>query len=224
MGADLGFTYIFQDHEDGYKLKLGAALLDLGYLKFDKNAQAHRLSLDSTVTVQLDAYDQFDLPHDLDAVIRTFSENSLNDSSATYEGSSFHMALPAALSLQADYGVTAHFYVNALYSQRLPNFNIAARRGNMLAVTPRWQHRWFSVSAPVSVYNWSRVHVGLAARLGWLVIGSDNISGVFFKENYSGADFYFAIKINPFSIGNRSEDGGGKRRLGGNGKVKCYTF
>ena len=66
----------------------------------------------------------------------------LADSLATFEGNSFRMALPAALSLQADYGVTEHFYVNALLMQRLPNFNKAPRRGNLLAVTPRWQHRW----------------------------------------------------------------------------------
>ncbi|MBK9018381.1 MAG: hypothetical protein IPM82_32460 [Saprospiraceae bacterium] len=179
LGADLGFTWISQDHEDGYRLKLGASLLDLGYLKFNKNAQAHHLQLDSTVTVELDDYDNFDLPNDLETVIRTFSENSLNDSLSTYEGSSFRMALPAALSLQADYGVTEHIYVNALYTQRLPTFSIGPRRSNLLAVTPRWQHRWLSVSAPISVYNWSRVHVGLAARLGWLVIGSDDLAGVF---------------------------------------------
>ena len=223
LGADLGFSWVLQDHEEGYKLKLGASLLDLGYLNFSKNAQAHHLQLDSTVAIQLDDFAQFDLTNDIEPLLRTFSENSLGDSMATLESSSFRMALPAALSLQADYGVTEHFYVNALYTQRLPAFKDGPRRGNLLALTPRWQHRWLSVSTPVSVYNWSRVHIGLAARLGWLVIGSDDVSGIFHKENFTGADFYFAIKVNPFDIGG-GERGSGKRRFGKKGQVKCYTF
>ncbi len=225
IGADLGFTYIFQEHEEGYKLKLGASLLDLGRIHFNNDAQYHRLQLDTTVTVDIDDYSQYASIEDLQAMVQTFSENSLKDPLATYKGNSFKMALPAALSLQADYGISEQFYVNALLVQRLPTFHLTARRGNLLAITPRWQHRWFSASVPVSVYNWSRVHVGMAARLGWLVIGSDDVLGVFSNKNLTGADFYFALKINPFEIGGGSgERGGGKRRFGRRGKVKCYTF
>ncbi len=224
LGADLGFAYIFQDHEeDWYKLKLGASLLDVGRLKFNKNAQAHRLQLDSTVTVHLDDYDKFDLPKDIETVIRTLSENALADSLATYEANNFKVALPTAMSLQADFGFTENIYVNALLVQRLPTVTVNAQRGSLLAVTPRWQHRWFSVSAPLSVYNWSRMHVGLAARLGWLVIGSDDLAGVFANKNYTGADFYFALKVNPFEIGGGRERGSGRPRLG-RSRVKCYTF
>lgn len=224
LGADLGFTWILQDHEAGYRLKLGASLLDLGQINFNRNAQAHRFQVDSTVTVQLDDYNDFTLPQDLDFVIKTFSEKSLGDSLATLESNSFRMALPAALSLQADYGVTEFFYVNALYMQRLPTFNIGPKRGNLLAVTPRWQHRWYSVSMPVSVYNWSKVHVGLAARLGWLVIGSDDLGGVFINQNFTGADFYFAVKVNPFELGGGDGSGPPWKRSRRGGKVKCYLF
>lgn len=225
LGLDLGFSYIFQDHEEGYRLKLAASLLDLGYLQFNKNAQAHSIRLDTVTTLQLDDYENLDPWADRETLLRTFSQNTLGDSLASYDGDNFRMALPAALSLQADFGVTENFYVNALLMQRLPNLNHAPRRGNLLAVTPRWQHRWFSASVPVSVYNLSRVHVGLAARLGWLVIGSDDLGGLFANKNFTGADFYFALKVNPFEIGGGRERGGtGKRRYGGRGKVKCYTF
>jgi hypothetical protein len=225
LGADLGFTYIFQEHEEGYKLKLGASLLDLGRIHFNNDAQYHRLNVDTTVTVDVDDYDQYTSPEDLQAMVQTLSQNSLKDPLATYEGNSFKMALPATLSLQADYGISEHFYVGALLMQRLPASNPTAKRGNLLAITPRWQHRWFSASVPVSVYNWSRAHVGFAARLGWLVIGSDDVLGAFSNKNLTGADFYFALKINPFEIGSGGgERGGGRRRFGGRGKVKCYTF
>lgn len=222
LGIDLGFS--FQGNDS--KLKLGASLLDLGRIKFDNDAEAHRLDLDSTIVVDFDDYDQFDSQYDIEAIVDNFSQNSLNDPLATLEGNSFKMALPAALSLQADYGFTANLYLNALLLQRLPSLNPGPKRGNLLAVTPRWQHRWYSVSAPLSIYNWSQVHVGLAARLGWLVIGSDDLAGLFFDKNLTGADFYFALKVNPFEIGKvrKRERGNGKKRFGGKGDVKCYKF
>jgi hypothetical protein len=160
----------------------------------------------------------------LDDLIRQFSDDVLADSLASFESDAFRLALPAALSLSADYGVTEHFYVNALLVQRLPTFALTAKRGNLFALTPRWQHRWFSASAPVSVFNWDEIHLGLAARLGFLVVGSDNIGSIFSKGNFTGSDFYFAIKISPFDLGNSDGGGRGKRRFGRNGKVKCYDF
>ena len=198
--------------------------MDLGRIKFDNGAQAHRLDLDSTISIDIDDYEQFKSRDELEEIVHNFGQNSLNDPDASLDGTAFKMALPAALNLQADYGVTEQFYVNALLMQRLPTFHIGPKRGNLLAVTPRWQHRWFSASVPVSVYNWSRVHIGLAARLGWLVVGSDDIASLFFNKNLTGADLYIALKINPFEIRKRNESGFGKHQTGGRGKVKCYTF
>jgi hypothetical protein len=220
LGLDLGISY--QANES--KLKLSAALMDLGRIKFDNGAQAHRLDLDSTISIDFDDYEQFKSRDDLEEIVQNFGQNSLSDPDASLDGTAFKMALPAALNLQADYGVTEQFYVNALLMQRLPTFNIGPKRGNLLAVTPRWQHRWFSASVPVSVYNWSKLHVGFAARLGWLVIGSDDMASWFFNKNLTGADFYIALKVNPFEIRKRNEGGPGKHQYGRRGKVKCYAF
>ncbi|MCC6726944.1 MAG: hypothetical protein IT258_20755 [Saprospiraceae bacterium] len=220
LGLDLGISY----QAKGSKLKLSAALMDLGRIKFDNDAQAHRLDLDSTISIDLDDYGQFKSKDELEQIVNNFGKNSLSDPDATLDGTSFKMALPAALNLQADYAVTEQFYVNALLMQRLPSLQPGPKRGNLLAITPRWQHRWFSASLPVSVYNWSRVHVGFAARLGWLVIGSDNMASWFFNKNLTGTDFYIALKVNPFEIRKRNEGGPEKHQYGRRGKVKCYTF
>ncbi|MBK8568439.1 MAG: hypothetical protein IPN76_35320 [Saprospiraceae bacterium] len=220
LGLDLGISYQAKES----KLKLSASLMDLGRIKFDNEAQAHRLDLDSTISIDFDDYEQFKSRDDLEEIVQNFGQNSLSDPDASLDGTAFKMVLPTALNLQADYGVTEQFYVNALLMQRLPTFNIGPKRGNLLAVTPRWQHRWFSASVPVSVYNWSSVHVGLAARLGWLVIGSDDMASWFFNKNLTGADFYIALKVNPFNIGKGRASGLRKRHFGGKGKVKCYSF
>ncbi|MCC6726588.1 MAG: hypothetical protein IT258_18955 [Saprospiraceae bacterium] len=224
LGADFGFTYIFQDHEEGYKLKLGASLLDIGRLSFDRNAEAHKLQLDSTITIDFDKYDRFDPRSELQTVAQNFSTDALGDSVATYIGNSFKMALPATLSLQADYGLSEHFYLNGLLIQRLPSFQVGPKRGNLLALTPRWQHRWLSVSIPISIYNWNRPHLGFATRLGWFVLGSDDATGIFTNKNLSGTDFYFAVKINPVKIREGKHHKRTKHKGKQQGNVRCYRF
>ncbi|MCU0346256.1 MAG: DUF5723 family protein [Saprospiraceae bacterium] len=205
FGADLGFAYILQDHEEeGYKLKLGASLLDLGSIKFQNNTQVYQLSLDSAVTVDLEDYQQYNFPDDLDKAIADFSQDLLQTPILTNQGNSLRMSLPAALSLQADYGVSKNIYVNALLMQRLPSNGHTPKRDNLFALTPRWQNRWFTGSIPVSVTNWKKVQVGMAGRFGWLVIGTENIASAIFNGKFTGGDFYLAFKASPFKGKNKA--------------------
>jgi hypothetical protein len=103
--------------------------------------------------------------------------------------------------------------------QRLRPFRQAAERTNILAFTPRFETRWFAASLPLVLLNYDQVNIGLAFRLGFITLGSDNVLGLWSSKNLSGTDIYAAVKVNPFDLG-----------LGGNGKgkskkgVKCYDF
>ncbi len=198
IGADLGFSYILQDHEEGYKLKLGASLLDLGRINFQKNTQVYQLKVDTTVVVDLEHYKQYSYPDDLDKAIDDFSHELLQTQVKADEINSFSMSLPTAFSLQADYGFSENIYLNAILIQQLPNAGKSPVRRNIFAVTPRWQTKWFSASAPISLNDWRELKIGLAIRLSWLVIGTDDFPSMFINRKFTGGDFYFAIKINPF--------------------------
>lgn len=76
----------------------------------------------------------------------------------------------------------------------------ALRRPNTLAVVPRFEHRFGSVSVPVILNDWRSLRLGLAARLGPLVVGSDNLSSFTRKDRLTGLDFYIGLKINAFSL------------------------
>jgi hypothetical protein len=224
LALDLGFIQLFQESEDGYRLRLGASILDLGYLNFNKNAFAHRVETDSVATLNLNDYQKFDQADELDDLIRTFSQDAMGDSLASLSSNSFRMAMPAAVSIQADYSFTPNFYLNALALQRFYAGSTGVKRGSLLALTPRFEHRWLSVSLPVSVYNWQDVRLGLAARLGLLVVGSDNLLSWVGQGSYTGTDFYIALKLNPFDLGLNFGGGNGSRHHGRNKKVKCYDF
>ena len=82
---------------------------------------------------------------------------------------------------------------------------------------------------PFVLSDWQSLHVGAAARLGWLYIGSDNMGSFFTKDKLKGADIYIGLKINAFSFGfNRgnglTRESGNKRGRQQRNKIKCYEF
>lgn len=226
---DLAATALIdEDDNGGYRWRLSAALLDIGWASFT-TAEKHHIGIDAGATIGLDAYQKHaNQLMRLDEIARQFSYETMGDSLASLIGNKFLLALPASLSLQADYAVNERVFLNATLVQRIPTTLPSPQRGNILAVTPRLEHRWFSISAPVVLYNWRRIRLGLAARLGYLVVGSDHIGSLFGKKDYYGTDFYVALKFNPFALhlgwpgGNSSGYAGKKIRRGG--KVKCYQF
>ena len=114
--------------------------------------------------------------------------------------------------------IRENLYVNATLIQRTPIGTNTIERGNLFALTPRYESRWISAFLPVSIYNWQNFQIGTAIRLAFLTIGTENIGSFFGQKNLTGTDFYAAIRINPYKLG--WKNGGGKK-----GKaVKCYEF
>ncbi|HFA48470.1 MAG TPA: hypothetical protein ENJ95_05555 [Bacteroidetes bacterium] len=232
FGVDLGFLYVIEAYEGSYKWRLGASLLDIGAIRFDRNAQSHTVRNNSSFHLTLRDYDDFQLPGEWEALLRHFSSQATGDSLASFSANNFTVALPAALSLQADYSFNENIFLNALVIHHLPTGAVSPQRGTVVALTPRYEHEWFSVSFPVSLLNWQKVRMGFAARLGYLVVGSDNLGSLLGHSKYSGTDIYAALKLNRIRFGGGWQLFGGKL-FGGEaktdyhrrrGKVKCYDF
>ncbi len=224
FGFDIGFVKVVQEYEDGYRYRLSAALLDIGFVNFTKNAKAYAVENPGTFQLVSQDFERFNGVGELEDMLRFFSQEALGDSLASLVGNEFRLALPTALSLQADYSFTENIFLNATLFQRLPTKALSPKRESILAVVPRFEHRWFSASLPVSLLNWKELRLGFAARLGFLTVGSDKIGSLIRKSNYSGSDIYFALKVNHFDLGlNLFQNMGGKKRKFGNKKnVKCY--
>jgi hypothetical protein len=220
MGVDLGFVKLFGTDESDYKIRIGASIIDLGFISFNKNAQSHKLVVDSLVTLYSRDYENYTGIEEFVSMTKTFSKQTMGDSLATRVGDQFTLALPAAISLQADYKVVNNVFVNALLVQRLRFAKNKAERTNLFALTPRFETRWLEAQVPVVLLNYDQLNLGLALRLGFLSVGTDNVLSFFGKRNFSGSDIYFALKVNPFNIG----IGGGGSGRSGRGGVKCYDF
>lgn len=215
FGGDFGITYASTDYQDGTGFKIGLSIIDIGKIAFDTRTEAHKIDIDDSFF--------FD-PRNLEDVtdfregLAQLNQELFSNDTTSFVGTSYEIGLPTAFSLQGDVAIQENIYVNATLIQQIPNSRINVERGNLFALTPRYESRWISAFIPVSVYNWQHVRVGTAIRLGFLTIGSDDLGSLFGKKNLTGTDFYAALKINPFRLG--WKDGGS-----GKGKaMKCYEF
>ena len=216
FATDLGVQFIIEGYPDKYQWKLGAAILDIGRINFNKNAQSHQLNSSQSFQLATTKYESITNPEE---ATKLLSFDAFNDSTATFQENTFHVWLPAALSLQADYAISNNMYASATLIQRIPIGTQALVRDNVFALTPRYENRWFGAMMPLSLLNYQQVHLGFAARLAFITIGTDNLGSFLQQREFTGSDFYIALKLNPFEL-NESFGGNGKRK----GNVKCYDF
>lgn len=221
FAADIGAFFTWEDYEDSYILKLSAALIDFGFINFKQNAEAHQINVNDLVNVDADAYNNLPEGQEIETATGIFSTQALGNSTASLQENNFSIALPAAFTLQADYAVAPNVFLNGTLVQRIPFGNIKSKRTNIFAVSPRFEHRWFAASLPLILYNWQDFRVGLNARLGYLIVGTDNLGSWMGKSDYSGTDIYGGLKINFSELNFGKKNASGRKRRQ-NGKVKCY--
>ena len=226
FGIDAGLMYVFENQSNTnkpYEFKIGFSLLDIGSIRFSENAEKHILQTRNAVIVASDDYKSLTGTESLDDAVKIFSRQILQDSLASKAGNNFTMWLPGALSLQGDYAFNSFFFVNAAVIQRLAYKAPSPETGNLLALTPRFEHRWFGASLPLILYNWQDFRMGATVRLGYLVVGTENLGSFVSRSNLTGADFFFALKFNPFGL-NFGDSYASKNFKRKRGKVKCYKF
>jgi hypothetical protein len=221
FAVDIGANWVYGEDENNYILKLGASLIDFGYINFDKNSREFGVELNIEVDIDGDAYDNLTEGEEIREAVGIFSTQTLGNPVAAFKSPNFRANLPAAFTLQADYSITPNVFVNGTLVQRMPFKNVIPQRGNLLAITPRFEHRWLSASLPLVLYNWQDFRIGLAARLGYLIIGTDNLGSWVGKSDYSGTDIYAGLKFNLAELNFGGGNAGGRKRKRGP-KVKCY--
>lgn len=217
-GIDLGFSWIVSENDDKYKFRFSAALNDIGKITFTPTAAQHYINNIKGNHYNLDA--QLDAVKSLGDGVVKLAEIATGDSLNSKKSNSFAIAMPMSLCLMADYQFFPNVYATFLLQQRILQQDSPLHRGNMMAAVVRYEHRWFSATIPISLYNYKHVRAGLASRLGFITIGTDDFFSWMKKKEWTGTDFYVAVMVNPFDLNlpgvnfNRSR---GKN-------VKCFKF
>jgi hypothetical protein len=208
MGLDIGFTYQRMLRESvsyfpnskrmgcrsvPYLYTIGFSIMDIGSVKFDEDAGTFIGYNFQNYNWQQYADADFngDNPADL----------FLSQESSPGEGfvkKPFKIKLPTFVSLQVDYNVWAsRVYANLTWVQGLPHGQntFGVRRANSIALTPRFESRFFDLALPLSLYEYRYPQIGISARLWFLTIGTDKLLSWIAKTDVYGGDIYAHIKI-----------------------------
>jgi len=199
-----GESGVSMRNKEKYKLRAGFSILDLGYIGFKKStvgnfsANVTNWPIDTLVSdSSLNPISNFD-----SIIASTFT--------LTEGVGNFRMNLPTALSLQVDYNIYKDFYVNftSFYAFRFKNNKDKTHDLTTFSITPRWDWKWFGVFVPISYNSFRNTSIGLAARLGPLIVGTNNLSSALGLTNVFGANAYFLLKIPIFygKIKDRDKD------------------
>ena len=73
----------------------------------------------------------------------------------------------------------------------------------ILAITPRFESKYFEFQIPVVLYDLKYPRFGLAIRVEGLSVGCDNLPALFGYKDFTGGDLYIAYKVN---LGNNGKN------------------
>lgn len=206
FGADIGFVYEFRpDCKDGngkgrdenkYKLRVGAALLDVGSIKYtrdQKRSGAYDINISNSERFYFEELKSADID-DYKSVFNSRPDafTSVGDSGSTYK-----VSLPTTLQIDADYHFCRGFYVNVAGQISMVKTDTKPYNSqyyNGFAVTPRFEGKVIGVYVPVSYNELTKLNAGVSLRLGPLFVGSGSVLTALF-DNSKQADAHIGIRF-----------------------------
>ncbi len=229
-GADLGAVYErTMDEADGYRphkgasgctpmryrYRIGVSLIDLGGIRF-RNAEAGTIS-----TGSLSIADHQHVPvqgvEGVDSLLATSTNWTRTNA--------FKVGAPTALSVQYDQRLANNTYIAFAAVQQLAGRNTTRlRRSNSMAITPRFETRYFEAALPIVMHEYDVAHpsIGFMLRLNGLVVGSDQIMPFISKGDVYALDLYVRVRWmifrSPACRGKRTNK---KHRSGSKEMIPC---
>jgi hypothetical protein len=179
-------------NKNKYKFRISAALNDIGAIRYKNLNYVREIEVNRTTGTNFN-YLEFDKANTSSKAV-----NAVNNSlqiNPEQNARAFTVGLPTSANISFDYHHKGNWYVNALLVQGLRGSNnLDIKPQSVLAVTPRYETRWLEVSTPLSLIDNYRVFaVGIAARVGPVIIGTDHLGGLIDIGKPQGLDFYFGL-------------------------------
>jgi hypothetical protein len=183
-----------REPENTYLFRIGLSLLDVGWIRFNKQVQVHEFNnVDNRLWSGLRSFHATSIQE----LLRSASFHLLGDSMASLTSQNkFTMYLPTAGSVQADFNFGNNIFLNATYVQGFSIGKPAVKRETLLALTPRYETALYEINLPVSIVNFRYPAIGLAVRVYNLVVGTEKLGTFLNLTDVQGIDFYFSLGFN----------------------------
>lgn len=207
-GIDLGVQFVNKKSETGrsnnsprkhpdYLYKVGVSILDIGNLVYTRTITTELQSgKEPLILPSVDEIMSWTPEQSRDELMKAVAKTE-NLAPEMFYGKKMRIGLPTRLVLHGDIQINKYFYVDAVLQQ-----NLRKRNGNnintfsYLTVSPRIENRNFSAGLPLCLdNNYSKLHVGLYARVLWLYVGSRNIGALIQPNGKQEADIFLGIQF-----------------------------
>lgn len=175
-----------------YLFKIGFSLLDIGAITFTNNAELHQFNNVSKDWKQFDTIRFKGIQY----AMKNYSRGFYGHEDSSYAGDRITIGLPATVSLQFDYHIRQRLYISALWMHPLRFNSRTSWRPSQIAIVPRYENRYFGVSVPFSLFNYTDPRIGLAVRVYSITIGTDRLGSMLGLSNFNGMDIYFSFRFN----------------------------
>lgn len=180
---------IWRGDKNKYKLKAGLSVLDVGRIKFQKGTYSRDFHAD------IDLWDISNLAikgvTDFDSIIHSTFNYLQGDNGE------FKMNLPTKVVANVDYNIGKGFYANgmAYMAFQFKNDINKVHDFTNFSITPRFEHRLFGFSLPMSYSGYAKFRAGLGLQLGPIMLGTSNLAGLLGMGQNYGGDAYFVANI-----------------------------
>jgi hypothetical protein len=203
MGGDIGVIYEYRpdagtkNKTPSYKFKFGLSLLDIGKIKYKKDALRsgdydinitgnERFYMNQLNGVALNDYNTF-----LSSKPQYFTPSSSNINT------DYSVSLPTSLQIDADYHVEKGFFVSLASQVSLSNnktkvYNNQTYSG--VTLTPRFETKIFGFYLPLNYNSLSKFNAGASFRFGPVFIGSGSIVSALVSRSRQ-VDFHFGVRF-----------------------------
>ena len=209
-----GETNLWRRDKNKYKLRASFSINDIGgmrYLKgdlsrdFTANLGIHPDSLyDLSVFNNISGFRSFD-----STVLYLESQGDIDYSSET--SGDFYMNLPTSINMAVDYHIWNDFYIDArmlIGFQRNKDAS-KVRVPSNFSITPRYDYKYFGISAPLSYSGFYGFRAGLGFRAGPIIIGTADMKPLFAPgkdKDIRGANFYVGLRAWVFNKHPKDKD------------------
>jgi hypothetical protein len=164
----------------------------VGYINFKNNAQLQNFENVSKYWMNIDTLNYVSVNN----LAGTLSQVFYGDPNASHVADKFRVYLPTAFSVQADFRIYRNWYAGAVFMHPVRLGKAFIRRPAQIALIPRYETHDVEFSLPVSLYDYHHLRLGASFRYHFLTFGSDDLLGLFGVNDFTGIDFYLAIKLN----------------------------
>lgn len=199
IGLDLGFQYEY--HPDGnpnnrtpYKYSLAVSITDIGSVRYtaDTGSATYEMHVNNAAGWQY-------TPEPYQPYLNYF-HRLIQDTlvTRTSEITSFSVGLPTAFRVNFDWhmGGPVHLQTNILLNLKGSGDGMYnPGYVSMFNITPRYQHRFFSVAMPFTYIGYQMLTVGAAVHIGPFYAGSSSLVSTMLAKQVNALDGYAGITI-----------------------------